>query len=156
MSWVFPSPNGAALLTPVRLTRVPYRRFNSHWQLVLAAKCSYCFFVSLRCFAWFGIPLKWCMPAISCESNIHCLFKTCAAGVREKTKWKIFLGVKNIPICVNSWFQHPSSVTILWLGKVLSFLKENCPPNSTLRQGEESEEEMNVSSCLVILFDTKS
>lgn len=40
--------------------------------------------------------------------------------------------------------------------KVLSFLRENCPPNVTLRQGEESEEEISVSSLFVILFHSKA
>lgn len=40
--------------------------------------------------------------------------------------------------------------------KALSFLWENCPPNVTLRQGEESEEEISVSSLFVILFHSKA
>lgn len=37
----------------------------------------------------------------------------------------------------------------------LSFLQENCPPNVTLRHGEESEEEISVSPLFVILLHSK-
>lgn len=37
----------------------------------------------------------------------------------------------------------------------LSFLQENCPPNVTLRRGEESEEEISVSPLFVILLHSK-
>lgn len=67
----------------------------------------------------------------------------------------LFRCEKHINLCSQP-ISAASSVTLLWLGEVFSFLKGNCPLNVTLRQGEESEEEISVSSRLVILFHSKT
>lgn len=70
----------------------------------------------------------------------------------QETKEESSLGVKNISICASSRFQQPlCHIPKARERKALSFLQENCPPNVTLRQGEESEEEISISSLFVIL-----
>lgn len=82
----------------------------------------------------------------------------CCRSPREKTKLKVFLRVKNISVYANSWFQQPLLSHSCGQEKEGSFLppRKNCPPNVTLRQGEESEEEISVSSLFVILFHSKA
>lgn len=137
---------------------VPCRRFNSHWQLMLAAKFSHCFFVFTGCFTGFWILLNWCMPAITCAFNIHCLSKTCAAEVWERKLnersfyvWKTYQSVLTADF--SSLFCH---TPVARKRKVLSFLQENCPPKVSLREGEESEKEISVSSFFLILFHSKA
>lgn len=62
--------------------------------------------------------------------------------------------MKNISIYANSWFQQLLMSHFCGQEKgVPSFIQEKCPPNVMLRQ---SEEEISVSSLLVVLFHSKA